>query len=58
MRIGASDPGLTRVSGMAAVTELCDRLGVVEALDVAVGPIKARDRGFGAGGLLVGLACA
>ncbi|MGH7746031.1 MAG: IS1380 family transposase [Candidatus Dormibacteria bacterium] len=58
MRIGAPDPALTGVSGMAAVTELCDRLGVVEALDAAVGPIKARDRGFGAGGLLVGLAAA
>jgi len=46
------------VSGMAAVTELCDRLGVVEALDRAVGPIKQRDRGFGAGELLVGLATA
>ncbi|MGH4023714.1 MAG: transposase [Pseudonocardiaceae bacterium] len=58
MCIGAPDPGLTAVSGMAAVTELCDRLGVVEALDVGVGPIKQRDRGFGAGELLVGLACA
>ncbi len=58
MRIGAPDPALTRVSGMAAVTELCVRLGVVEALDAAVGPIKVRGRGLGAGGLLVGLAAA
>ena len=58
VRVGAPDPALTRVSGMAAVTELCDRLGVVEALDAAVGPIKQRDRGFGAGELLVGLASA
>ncbi|HEX3588929.1 MAG TPA: hypothetical protein VHV74_04795 [Pseudonocardiaceae bacterium] len=43
---------------MAAISELCDQLGVVEALDAAVGPIKQRDRGFGAGGLLVGLAAA
>ena len=56
--IGAPDPALTRVSGLAAVTELCDRLGVIEALDAAVGPIKLRDRGFGVGELLVGLACA
>lgn len=58
VRVGAPDPGLTSVSGMAAVTELVERLGVVEALDAAVGPIKQRDRGFGAGELLVGLAAA
>jgi hypothetical protein len=43
---------------MVAVSELVDRLGVVEALDAAVGPIKQRNRGFGAGELLVGLASA
>jgi hypothetical protein len=58
VRVGAPDPRLTRVSGMAAVTELCDRLGVVGALDAAVGPIKQRGRGFGAGELLVGVAAA
>ncbi len=49
---------MTGVSGMAAVTELADRLGVIESLDAAVGPIKRRDQGFGAGQLLVGLAAA
>jgi hypothetical protein len=39
VRIGAPDRALTRVSGVAAVTELCDRLGVVQA----VGPIKQRE---------------
>jgi len=58
VRVGAADPSVTAVSGMSAVTELCDRLGVVEALDAAVGPIKRRDRGFSAGELLVGLAAA
>jgi hypothetical protein len=58
VRVGAPDPMLTSVSGMAAVTELVERLGVVEALDAAVGPIKRRDRGFGAGEVLVGLAAA
>lgn len=58
VRVGAPDPSLTAVSGMAAISELCDQLGVVEALDTAVGPIKRRDRGFGAGELLVGLAAA
>lgn len=43
---------------MVAVTELVERLGVISALDAAVGPIKQRDRGFGAGELLVGLATA
>jgi hypothetical protein len=43
---------------MAAVSELVERLGVIEALDAAVGPIKQRDRGFSAGELLVGLAAA
>lgn len=56
MRIGAPDPTLTANAGMVAVTELTDRLGVVRALDTAVGPIKTRDRGFGAGELLVGIA--
>ena len=43
---------------MAAVSELCERLGVIGALDAAVGPVKQRDRGFGAGQLLAGLASA
>jgi Transposase DDE domain group 1 len=57
-RIGAPDPALTPSAGLAAITELCDRLGVISALDAAVGPIKQRDRGFGAGELLAGLASA
>ena len=58
VRVGAPDPALTPVAGMVAISELVDRLGVIEALDAAVGPIKQRDRGFGAGELLVGLAAA
>jgi hypothetical protein len=58
VRVGTPDPSLTSVSGMAAVTELVERLGVVSALDTAVGPIKQRDRGFSAGEVLVGLAAA
>ena len=57
-RIGAPDPALTPNAGMAAISELCGRLGVIEALDAAVGPIKRRDRGYGAGELLAGLAAA
>ena len=51
-RIGAPDAASTANAGLAAISELCDRLGVIEALDAAVGPIKRRDRGFGAGQLL------
>jgi Transposase DDE domain group 1 len=58
VRIGAADRALTANAGLAAVTELCGRLGVVEELDAAVGPVKQRDRGFGAGELLTGLAAA
>ena len=58
MRAGAPDASLTANAGLAAVTELCDRLGVIGALDAAVGPIKQRDRGFGAGELLTGIAAA
>jgi hypothetical protein len=45
-------------AGLAAVTELCGRLGVIEAVDAAAGPIKRRDRGFSAGELLTGIAAA
>ena len=58
VRVGAPDPSLTRYSGMAAVTELIDRLGMIRLLDAAIGAIKERDRGFSGGELLVGLACA
>ena len=60
VRVGAADRALTANAGLAAVSELCDRLGVIGALDAAVGPIKQRDRGFGAGAgeLLTGIAAA
>ena len=58
VRIGAPDRTLTPNAGMAAVAGLCDRLGVIGALDAAVGPVKQRDRGFGAGELLAGIASA
>lgn len=58
VRAGAPDASLTPNAGLAAVTELCGRLGVIGALDAAVGPVKQRDRGFGAGELLCGIAAA
>jgi Transposase DDE domain group 1 len=57
-RIGVPDRSLTPNAGLAAVSELCGRLGVIGALDAAVGPIKRRDRGYGAGELLAGIAAA
>ena len=58
MRAGAPDASLTPNAGMAAISELCDRLDVTGALDAAVGPVKQRHRGYGAGGLLAGIAAA
>lgn len=56
VRIGAPDPNLTPMSGMVAVAELVDRLGVVKKLDKRIGPIKSRRRGLSGGQLLVGMA--
>jgi hypothetical protein len=42
VRIGAADRSLTPNAGLAAVTELCGRLGVIGALDAAVGPGSRR----------------
>ena len=58
VRVGAPDPALTGVSGLAAVSAVVERLGVVALLDAAIGPIKCRARGVGAGELLVGMATA
>lgn len=56
--IGAPDWKLTANAGLSAVSEVLDRLGVGSAIDKAVGPIKKRRRGFGAGQLLTGIATA
>ncbi|HEX9177418.1 MAG TPA: IS1380 family transposase [Mycobacterium sp.] len=58
VRVGRADPSVTGNAGMAAVTELCERLDVIGLLNAATGPIKQRDRGFGPGQLLVGMAAA
>jgi len=58
LRVGTADESLTRFSGMAAVTELVDRLEVIGRLDAAIGPIKTRDRGLTGGQMLVGLGAA
>ena len=58
VRVGASDSALTPTAGLVAVTELCDRLRLIESIDQAAGPIKQRNRGHGLGELLVGMAAA
>ncbi|MBV9313520.1 MAG: IS1380 family transposase [Pseudonocardia sp.] len=58
VRVGAADASLTGVSGMLAVSELADRLGVITRLDAAIGSIKKRRRGHTGGELLVGMATA
>src|SRR5947207_6575880 len=54
--VGVPDGSLTPASGVVAVTELVGRLGVVAALDDAVGSVKQRDRGLTAGEFLVAVA--
>ena len=58
IQIGAEDPSLTAAGGMLAVTELCGKLGLIEALDEAMGPVKQRRRGFSGGQVLAGMAAA
>ena len=58
IQIGADDPSLTAAGGMVAVTELCERLGVIAALDEGMGPVKQRRRGFTGGQVLAGMAAA
>jgi hypothetical protein len=58
VRVGAPDGSLTGAAGLVAVSEVVTRLGLVEALDAGIGPIKARARGLSGGQLLVAVACA
>jgi len=55
-RFGAPDASLTGSAGVLALGELMDRLGVIEALDTGIGPIKTRALGVTAGELVAGLA--
>jgi hypothetical protein len=45
VRLGAPDAPLAANAGLAAVSELCGRLGVTGAIDAATGPIKQRGTG-------------
>ena len=56
--IGGTDARLTGHAGVAAVTEADRVLGIAQALDGAVGPVKQRRRGLTAGALLISMAAA
>jgi hypothetical protein len=58
IQIRADDPSLTGNGGMLAVTELCERLGLISELDAGIGQVKQRDRGFSGGQVLTGMAAA
>ena len=58
IQIGADDSSLTAAGGMLALTELCERLGLIAALDEGMGPVKQRRRGFTGGQVLAGMAAA
>lgn len=47
VQVGAPDPWLTPVSGMAAVTALVDLLSMIKLLDMAIGQIA--DQGMRSG---------
>lgn len=56
MVLGEADPTVTGAAGLVLIAELDRVLGVVDAIDEAVGPIKQRRQGHGAGGVLLSLA--
>lgn len=58
IQLRADDPSLTEAGGMLAVTELCGKLGLIEAMDEAMGPVKQRHRGFTGAQVLAGMAAA
>ena len=45
VRVGAADPSLTASSGVAALAEFVETLGVVGIFDRGIGSIKERARG-------------
>jgi hypothetical protein len=49
VRVDTPDAALTANAGLAAITELCDRLDVIGALNEAVGPVERLERGLGPG---------
>lgn len=58
VRIGAPDPALTPVAGVEAIREADRVLGITQALDAGIGPVKERARGVSGGQLVVAMASA
>lgn len=56
MKVGRDDPTLTPAAGVILVAELDRVLGVINTIDVHVGPIKVRRQGLSAGQLVVSMA--
>lgn len=56
VEVRADDPSLTGVAGMVCVREVVRALGLIDAIDALVGPIKQRHRGLSAGEFVVSLA--
>ncbi|MBA2495899.1 MAG: hypothetical protein H0V33_02180 [Acidimicrobiia bacterium] len=54
--VRADDPSLTGSAGLVCVAETVRALGLIDAIDALVGPIKQRDRGLSAGEFVVALA--
>jgi hypothetical protein len=54
--IGRDDPKLTSHAGLVLVAEVDRIVGVTSTIDTYVGSIKSRNRGLGAGGLVVSAA--
>ena len=54
--MGEPDPTVTSAGGLVLIAELDRVLGIVDAVDASVGPIKTRRQGHGAGGVLLSLA--
>src|ERR1039457_3569582 len=44
IQIGTADPSLTAAGGMIAVTELCGKLALIEALDAGIGNLLDMSR--------------
>lgn len=58
VRIGAPDHRLTRAGGVEAVRELDRVLGITQALDAGIGPVKQRNRGLTGSQALMAMASA
>lgn len=56
MVVGRDDPSLTPAAGLVLVAEVNRVLGVADAIDGEVGPLKARKRGLSAGALVLSAA--